>query len=84
MDYGQLSERFAKYERCRNLVLWVCSSAARCEGMRTRAEKLRHIALFATLSDALADPHDEIWTDCQGQRVALPRQMVTRTATPPG
>src|SRR4051794_26537847 len=40
MSYEQLQHtRFTKYERCKHLVLWVCSSDVRREGLRRRAEK---------------------------------------------
>ena len=41
MSYAQIEGRFRKYEGCRQLVLWVCSSAERVEGMRRRAEQIR-------------------------------------------
>src|SRR5262249_17863900 len=64
MSYAQiLQKRFSKYEGFSHLVLWVCSSEARREGMRERAERLRSVALFATFAEALANPHGEIWID---------------------
>lgn len=85
MSYAQLvKQRFRKYERCPHLVLWVCSSAARREGLRQRAESLRHIALFATLAEALATPHEAIWIDFQGERVTLPRQGDKNPGEKPG
>lgn len=77
MRYAQIVRRFQKYEGCRQLVLWVCSSEERLEGMRRRAEKLRSVALFTTLAKALASPHAEIWIDFQGKRAALPREGET-------
>lgn len=75
MSYDQLVRtRFRKYEGSTHLVLWVCSSMVRREGLRQRAERLRSIALFTTLAEALADPHGAIWIDSQGETVALPRQ----------
>ena len=74
MSYAQIERRFRKYEGCRHLVLWVCSSAERLEGMRSRAEKLRTIALFTTLASALATPHGAIWIDYQGSKASLPRE----------
>ncbi len=74
MSYGQILEkRFKKYEGFGHLVLWVCSSEARREGLRGRAERLRSVALFTTLAEAVVNPHAEIWIDVQGERVALPR-----------
>ena len=75
MSYAQVARhRFPKYEPCRQLVLWVCSSQTRRDGLRTRAGSIRHAALFATAADALASPHGEIWLDHGGHRAALPRQ----------
>lgn len=83
MDYTQLSERFIKYEHCPHLVLWVCSSPARLDGMRQRAERLRHNALFTTMVEAIVSPHDPIWIDYEGQRVALPREGQQPAASAP-
>jgi hypothetical protein len=66
--------RFATYRSCPDLVLWVCSTAARMEGLRKHAEVLRATALFTTLDLALADPHARIWMDFNGDRAALPRK----------
>jgi hypothetical protein len=74
MGYSQIVRRFRKYERCRNLVLWVCPTELRREGMRARAATIRHVALFTTAGEALAFPHGEIWIDFQGQKATLPRQ----------
>ncbi len=78
MSYAQLERRFEKYIGCRELVLWVCSSRERVEGMRRRAETIRSIALFTTLSEALASPHGAIWIDYQGKKAALPREAGKR------
>ncbi len=75
MGYTQIvRHRFRKYEGCRHLALWVCSSEGRREGLRSRAERIRSVALFTTAAEALASPHGEIWTDYHGGRAALPRQ----------
>jgi hypothetical protein len=75
MGYAQVvRHRFRKYERCRHLVLWVCPTVLRREGLRVRARGIRHVALFATAGDALVSPHGEIWVDYQGQWASLPRQ----------
>ena len=74
MGYTQLARRFQLYEGSPHLVLWVCSSRERLEEMRRRAERIRHVALFTTLTEALASPHGEIWWDYAGGLVALPRE----------
>ena len=74
MSLSQLDGRFRKYEECRHLVLWVCSTAERREALRQRAERLRQSALFASLAEAVASPHEPIWQDYSGQRAALPRE----------
>jgi len=75
MSYAQIvRQRFRKYEGCRRLVLWVCSTDVRREGLRSRAESIRQVALFTTAGEALASPHGNIWLDCQGGRASLPRQ----------
>jgi hypothetical protein len=65
--------RFEKYRACRDLVLWVCQTLARMEGLRCRAELLRETALFTTLDLALRDPHAAVWTDFDGGKAGLPR-----------
>lgn len=75
MSYQQVvRDRFRKYRDCPQLCLWVCSSEARREGLRSRAESIRSTALFATLSDALVCPHGPVWLDYGGSRAALPRE----------
>jgi hypothetical protein len=66
--------RFPKYEHCRHLALWVCSTERRRDALRERANRIRSIALFATAQEALACPHADIWLDYQGGKAALPRQ----------
>jgi hypothetical protein len=68
-----VQRRFTKYRSCPYLVLWVCATEPRTEGLRRRAEMIRETALFTTLDRALADPHAAIWTDFDGGRAALPR-----------
>ncbi len=72
--YAQITRRFHAYEGCNDFVLWICPTAERREGLRRRAEKLRHIALFTTFTDALSSPHDAVWIDYQGGHAALPRE----------
>lgn len=67
-------ERFPKYASSPHLCLWVCPTAARRETLRARAAGVRRTALFATMQDALRDPHAAIWVDHDGRRAALPRQ----------
>jgi hypothetical protein len=74
MSYQNIVEtRFAKYRACEDIVLWVCSSASRMEGLRSRAAMLRETALFTTLDQALRSPHAMIWMDFDGEKAALPR-----------
>lgn len=68
-----IQTRFSKYRFCRYLVLWVCATQARMEGLRRRAEMIRATALFTTLDLALRDPHATIWVDFDGEAAALPR-----------
>jgi hypothetical protein len=78
-DHGTMSyqvvvqTRFEKYRACHDLVLWVCATQARMEGLRKLAEMIRETALFTTLDLALRDPHAVIWTDFDGLTAALPR-----------
>jgi hypothetical protein len=74
MGYRQLERRFRLYEKSADLVLWVCSSGDRMAGMRKRAERVRSVALFTTVEDALANPHGAIWWDFAGNRAALRRE----------
>lgn len=78
MGYAQVARRFRKYEGCPHLSLWVCPTQERMEGMRQRAERLRHAALFTTFAEALASPHAEIWRDFHGGKAALPREGENR------
>jgi hypothetical protein len=76
MSYQQIVRvRFRKYRDCPHLCLWVCSSDARREGLRARAEPLRSTALFAAAADALATPHGSVWIDFGGRRASLPREV---------
>ncbi len=75
MSYAQIvRHRFRKYEQCKHLALWVCSTDVRREGLRTRAESIRTVALFTTAREALASPHRSIWIDYRGEKATLPRQ----------
>lgn len=74
-------DRFARYEVCRHLSLWVCPTEARREALRARAAAVRHTALFATLADVLTTPHGPVWVDYRGDRAALPREQ-SRANTP--
>jgi hypothetical protein len=74
MSYADIArKRFHKYRSSPHLVLWVCPTAARMEGLRKHAAIIRHVALFTTLDDALANPHASIWIDADGEQGALPR-----------
>jgi hypothetical protein len=84
MGYAQIEGRFRAYEDCPHLSLWVCLTEARREGLRSRAERLRHSALFTTLAEALADPHGPIWIDYHGGRAALPREGTKQGTENPG
>jgi hypothetical protein len=74
MGYRQLRGRFRRYEGAGYLVLWVCPTAERRDGLRGQADGISRLALFATFAEAVADPHRPIWIDCRGERAALPRQ----------
>lgn len=82
MSYAQIERRYQKYTAATEFVLWVCSTVERRNGLRRRAEVIRHTALFATLGEAVIDPHQPIWHDFVGQTVALPRETPANT-TPP-
>jgi hypothetical protein len=72
MRLGQIERRFARYDGCPHVSLWVCPDRQRVENLRGRAETMRCTALFATFADVLTDPQAEIWQDFAGGRVALP------------
>ena len=75
MSYDQVArQRFRRYEGCKHLALWVCSTEVRQKGLRARAERVRDVALFTTAAEALTSPHREIWVDYQGKKATLPRQ----------
>lgn len=67
-------DRFAKYQACPDLSLWVCPTPARRDALRAAAQALRGTALFCTLPDLLADPHGSVWLDVTGGPAALPRE----------
>lgn len=66
-------KRFTKYQACEDLVLWVCPTVSRMDGLRRNATLIRPVALFTTLDQVLANPHAPVWIDCDDIRVALPR-----------
>ncbi len=68
-----VTRRFLPYRSSPDLVLWVCPTESRMEGLRRRAEAIRDVALFTTLDQALRNPHAPIWVDYDGERAALPR-----------
>jgi hypothetical protein len=76
MGYAQMERRFRLYAGFPHFVLWVCPTAERRDGLRARADGMRHCALFTTFGEAIISPHTEIWLDVRGERVALPRQGV--------
>jgi hypothetical protein len=73
MGYRQLRGRFRAYEGAGRLVLWVCPTPERLDGLRRQAQGIGRLALFATFAEAAIDPHRPIWIDCRGERAALPR-----------
>lgn len=74
MSYSQVvRDRFLKYRFAEQLVLWVCPTDARREGLRRHAEMNRATALFTTFAEAVTNPHAPIWVDFDGGRAALPR-----------
>lgn len=80
MSHAQVAGRFRLYEGCPHFVLWVCPTAERRDGLRARAEALRHSALFTTFGEASRSPHDPIWLDYGGRRAALPRETLSPMA----
>jgi hypothetical protein len=74
MGLSQMERRFHLYESCPHFVLWVCPTIERRDGLRRRAERLRHIALFTTFAEAIVSPHRDIWMDFRGDLASLPRQ----------
>lgn len=74
MGLAQISKRFAAYEGCDDLVLWVCPTPLRRDALRRLGEPIRGVALFTTLPEVLASPHGEVWLDYGGTRAALPRE----------
>jgi hypothetical protein len=74
MGLRQLRGRFRTYEGAGRLVLWVCPTQERLDGLRRQADAIGRLALFATFAEAVADPHRPIWIDGRGERAALPRE----------
>ena len=71
-SYAQVRRRQTRYAGIEDFVLYVTMTEKRLDGLRRQAhEAVRRIALFTTLSDAVRDPHGEIWIDCQGERTAI-------------
>jgi hypothetical protein len=77
MGYAQIAGRFRLYEGIPHFVLWVCSTPERRDGLRTRAEGVRHCALFTTFAEAVISPHAAIWSDFRGEKATLPREDST-------
>lgn len=74
MSYEDIvRRRFDKYRSCNDIVLWVCSTDTRMQGLRQRSKTIREIALFTTLEAALRNPHAPVWTDFDGAKAALPK-----------
>lgn len=74
MSAAQVRGRFRLYADCPHLSLWVCATPERAEYLRSQATALRGTALFASLADAMADPHAAVWRDADGRAAALPRE----------
>ncbi len=79
IGYAQMVRRFRLYQDFPHFTLWVCPTPDRRDGLRQRAELIRHCALFATFPEAVADPHRAIWLDFAGNRAALPREGTPAT-----
>jgi hypothetical protein len=74
MGYADVvRKRYSRYVGCSDLILWVCPTPSRMEGLRRHATMIRSIALFTTLDQVLANPHGPVWIDCDGVCAALPR-----------
>jgi hypothetical protein len=79
MTYADVvAKRFTRYRTTDDVVLWICSSEKRRDGLRRHAEMIRGTALFTTLDEALDNPHAAIWLDFDGATAALPRNRVAR------
>ena len=79
--YEAVLRRMACYADCDDLVLWVCSSELRRDGLRRRAMEasdagvFRDIFLFTTVAEYLErSPHEAIWLDGNGNNAALERE----------
>ncbi len=70
----QLENKFRRnYARVTELMLFVTTSQRRIENVRrVAAPFVADIALFAVLPEVLAKPSGVVWTDCSGERTALP------------
>ncbi len=74
LSHRQVEERWSLYRNVKEYLLVVTCSQARLEGLLQCAEPVSGIAMFTTLDAAKDSPHGEIWVDCFGNRVSLPRQ----------
>lgn len=79
MDCGTMSyrdivqKRFKKYEDYDGIVLWVCPTDVRKQGLIDRAERVKHNALFTTFAATLTEPFGGVWVDYDGQISSVPK-----------
>jgi len=69
-----LTQRMAAYASCEHPSLWLCATHKRAEALRRQAATLPAPALITTLEDAYRGSHRDIWRDCGGRIVPLPRE----------
>ncbi len=72
-NYGQIKKQFRAYRNVAadgNFLLVVTLTETRLQGLIRNAAQVAHLALFATLTDAMRDPHG-CWVDISGRTAVI-------------
>ena len=73
-DVRPIAQRLCTYDISSPPSLWLCTTQERAEALRTQADTLPGTKLIATLAEARAGAHRDIWRDRGGRRVTLPEE----------
>lgn len=73
VSLGRVEKRWENYSGVSDYLLVVTSSETRLRNLVEHSSEVRGIALFTTLDEVKEEPYGEVWLDCFGKRVALPR-----------
>ena len=83
----RLVGRFKKYADCTDQILFITLTHSRIRLVRRWAHLVSDIIFFTTIDQAVALPYEPIYTDCAGERYAVPQSVPNPgncgTPTPP-